>query len=173
MSVPSVGAGAAQPPGEALLRSPAVLNGPPDAVPEAPAGVLRLPDPRRAQLADWAQLVRFCVVGGSGYAINLVVFAALFHQAGAHHQLAALGAFCVAWSSNFVLNKFWTFRRHGIPVAAQAARYLSVSLVALAMNLAILQLLVQAGAPAVLAQAMAIAAVVPINFLLNRRWSFV
>jgi putative flippase GtrA len=36
----------------------------------------------------------------------------------------------------------------------------------------LLELLVQAGSPEVPAQALAIAAVVPINFLLNRRWSF-
>ena len=54
----------------------------------------------------------------------------------------------------------------------QGARYLAVSLVALGLNLIVLELLVQAGMPEVPAQAIAIAAVMPVNFLLNRRWSF-
>jgi putative flippase GtrA len=136
------------------------------------AGVLRPPSLRRAARDDWAQLVRFCAVGASGYVINLAVFSALFILGGAHHLLAAVGAFCVAWCSNFVVNKWWTFRRHALPAHLQAARYLLVSLLGLGLNLIVLQLLVQAGLRETLAQATAIAAVVPVNFLLNRRWSF-
>ena len=54
----------------------------------------------------------------------------------------------------------------------QGARYLAVSLVALGLNLLLLELLIRVGSPEVPAQALAIAAVMPINFLLNRRWSF-
>ena len=60
------------------------------------------------------------------------------------------GAFVVAWTNNFVLNKFWTFQRHGLSGAQQGARYLAVSLVALGLNLIVLELLVSAGSPEVL-----------------------
>jgi len=136
------------------------------------ARVLRAPNIRRARRDDWEQLLRFCVVGGTGYLVNLVVFSLLVHGAGAHYVVAAVGSFCVAWTNNFVLNKFWTFKRHQLSAVAQGARYLAVSLVALAMNLVLLELLVRAGTPEVTAQAIAIAAVMPVNFLLNRRWSF-
>ena len=136
------------------------------------ARVLRVPNIRHAQRADWTQLIRFCVVGASGYLVNLVVFALLVHSAGAHYVLAAIGAFCVAWTNNFFLNKFWTFRQHELSAAQQGARYLAVSLVALAFNLLLLEALVRMGLAEVPAQAIAIAAVMPVNFLLNRRWSF-
>ncbi len=136
------------------------------------ARVLRVPNIRRARRADWNQLVRFCVVGASGYAVNLAVFSLLVHGLGAHHTLAALGAFAVAWTNNFVLNKFWTFQQHGLSAARQGARYLAVSLVALGANLLLLEALVRTGTAEVPAQAIAIAAVMPVNFLLNRRWSF-
>jgi dolichol-phosphate mannosyltransferase len=139
-------------------------------VPEA--RVLRVPNIRHARRADWNQLVRFCVVGASGYLVNLVVFSILVHSLGVHYVLAAIGAFCVAWSNNFVLNKFWTFRQHELSMARQGVRYLAVSLVALAFNLVLLETLVRAGSAEVPAQAIAIAAVMPVNFLLNRRWSF-
>ena len=122
--------------------------------------------------ADWEQLLRFCLVGTSGYLINLSVFAALVHAADIHHVPAAVLSFAVAWTSNFILNKFWTFRRHGLSVLQQGVRYLLVSLFALGINVAILEILVGTGMPEVPAQAFAIAAVMPINFLLNRRWSF-
>lgn len=131
-----------------------------------------MPNIRRAQRADWAQLIRFCVVGASGYLVNLVVFSLLVHAAGAHYVLAAVLAFCVAWTNNFMWNKYWTFRRHGLSAVQQGARYLAVSVVALGLNLVLLELLVRAGLAEVPAQAMAIAAVMPVNFLLNRRWSF-
>ena len=136
------------------------------------ARVLRAPNIRRAQRADWNQLVRFCVVGASGYLVNLVVFSFLVHSVGTHYVPAAIGAFCVAWTNNFVLNKFWTFKQHELSAARQGVRYLAVSLVALAINLILLEVMVRSGSPEVPAQAVAIAAVMPVNFLLNRRWSF-
>ena len=136
------------------------------------ARVLRVPNIRHARRDDWNQLLRFCVVGASGYLVNLVVFTLLVHGTGAHYVVAAVASFCVAWINNFVLNKFWTFNRHGLSPLNQGLRYLAVSVVALAMNLVLLELLVRAGTPEVPAQAIAIAAVMPVNFLLNRRWSF-
>jgi len=145
-------------------------SAPPPAVPEA--RILRAPNIRRAQRGDWHQLLRFCVVGATGYLVNLAVFSALVYGAGTHHALAAVGAFAVAWTSNFVFNKFWTFKQHGLSALQQGMRYLAVSLVALGLNLVLLEVLVRAGTAELLAQAIAIAAVMPVNFLLNRRWSF-
>ena len=105
-------------------------------MPSAEARVLRVPNIRRAQREDWQQLIRFCVVGASGYFVNLAVFTTLVHAAGAHYALSAVIAFCVAWTNNFLWNKYWTFRRHGLSAMQQGARYLAVSLVALGLNLA-------------------------------------
>ena len=134
--------------------------------------LLALPNLRRTSPDDWAQLVRFCLVGSSGYLINLAIYTVLFAGAGAHYGGAAVVAFCVAWTSNFVLNKHWTFRRHGLSTLQQGARNFTVSLIGLALNLVFLFILVEAGMPEVPAQAIAIAAVTPVSFLLNRRWSF-
>lgn len=134
--------------------------------------MLKLPSPRRAKRDDWAQLARFCAVGASGYLVNLTVFYLLFERGGTHRLAAAIGAFCVAWASNFVLNKFWTFRRHDRSAVLQGVRYLAASLIGLGLNLLVLEALVAAGVRELPAQAIAIAAVTPVNFLLNRRWSF-
>lgn len=134
--------------------------------------VFRVPRVRGNSRGAWGQLLRFCVVGASGYVVNLAVFAALVHGAGAHHLTAAIGAFLVAWTNNFILNKYWTFQRHSLTATQQGIRYMAVSLVALGFNLVLLEALIRAGVPELPAQALAIALVMPVNFLLNRRWSF-
>ena len=123
--------------------------------------------------ANWSQLVRFATVGASGYVINLAVFAALLHGAGADKGIAATAAFIVALSNNFVWNRLWTFRASEVHAGFQAARFCVVSCAAFAFNLVVLYTLVDGlGLPAVPAQAIAIATATPLNFIGNKLWSF-
>jgi putative flippase GtrA len=123
--------------------------------------------------ANWMQLVKFALVGGSGYVVNLVVFALLAEVAGLHHIPAAVGAFCVAVTNNFLLNRHWTFRARDGHAGFQAARFFAVSLVGLAFNLVVLELLVSvAELPEVPAQALAVAMAMPVNFIGNKLWTF-
>jgi dolichol-phosphate mannosyltransferase len=121
---------------------------------------------------DWMRVLRFCVVGGSGYVVNLLVFAALVHGADMHYVPAAILSFCVAVTNNFLLNKYWTFQRHDERAHTQGIRYLLVSLLALGLNLLLLQGLVTLGLSDVPANALAVIAVTPVNFLVNHRWTF-
>ena len=57
-------------------------------------------------------------------------------------------------------------------VGYQGLRFLVVSTLALAANLTVLHLLVQPGLGKVLAQAIAIIVVTPLNFVGNKLWSF-
>jgi putative flippase GtrA len=123
--------------------------------------------------ASWWQLVKFGIVGGSGYLINLVVFALLAGSLGLHHSLAALGAFAVAVTSNFVWNRYWTFGPGDGSAGFQAARFFAVSVGALVLNLAVLELLIAGGGVGDLtAQAIAVAVAMPFNFLGNKLWTF-
>lgn len=145
---------------------------PPAAVPSTPAGRARvLAALRRPQ--NWVQLVQFCAIGSIGAGINLAVYTALVHGAGVHYILAATASFVVAVTNNYLLNRWWTFRRHRGSVAQQGARFLVVSLLALGANLLIVLLLVEsAGLPKVPAQVLAIVLVTPVNFVGNKLWSF-
>jgi dolichol-phosphate mannosyltransferase len=123
--------------------------------------------------ANWLQLVRFGLVGLTGYVVNLAVFAALVHGAQVDYRVAATGAFLVAVANNFLWNRGWTFRAREGHAGFQAARFLVVSVAAFLVNLVLLHLLVEvAGLAAVPAQALAIAAATPLNFLGNKLWSF-
>ena len=121
---------------------------------------------------NWLQLARFCMVGASGFAINLGVYAVLVHGVGLHYLLAATGSFLVAVTSNYTWNRLWTFRRERGHVGYQGLRFLIVSTIALGANLLVLYLLVELGAGKVPAQAAAIVLVTPLNFVGNKLWSF-
>jgi putative flippase GtrA len=121
---------------------------------------------------NWVQLAKFCAVGGSGYVINLAVYTALLKWAGLHYLGAAVVSFCAAVSNNYWWNRHWTFRGQRGHFAYQGMRFVVVSIVALVANLIILQVLVGLGVDKVLAQAIAIVLVTPLNFVGNKLWSF-
>ena len=122
--------------------------------------------------ANWEELVKFCVVGASGYAVNLVVYTLLLEGAGFHYVPAAIGSFLVAVTNNYLWNRAWTFRHQRGHVVLQGARFFVVSTLALGANLVVLHLLVSAGLGEVVAQAIAIVLVTPVNFVGNKLWSF-
>ena len=122
--------------------------------------------------ANWAQLVKFGLVGGSGYLVNLAVFALMIGPLGLHHVAAAVVAFCVAVSNNFFWNRRWTFAGAD-ERSFQGARFLAVSLMALGVNLALLELLVgPVGLAPLPSQAIAVATAMPVNFVGNKLWTF-
>jgi putative flippase GtrA len=122
---------------------------------------------------NWLQLAKFGLVGGSGYLINLGVFAVLVGSLGVHHLVAAVGAFSVAVTSNFLWNRYWTFAAGDGHAGFQAARFFAVSLASLGLNLVVLEALVGSHSVGELgAQAIAVAVAMPFNFLGNRLWTF-
>ena len=143
------------------------------AITGAPVTPRRRVDAALRRRANWEQLVKFCVVGASGYVVNLVVYTLLLRGAGLHYVLAAIGSFLVAVTNNYVWNRRWTFRGQRGHVVFQWLRFLVVSTLALAANLLVLYVLVEAGlSDAIVAQAIAIVLVTPVNFVGNKLWSF-
>jgi putative flippase GtrA len=163
--------------------------GPVEASPEAEVGRAEAPTRVRARLraehevgrvrrglrhpANWFQLGRFSIVGGTGYVINLVVYSALVEAFSVHYIPAAMLAFCVAVTNNFLLNRHWTFKATHGRATFQAPRFLAVSLIALGFNLLVLELLVGLGGlHKIVGQAAAVLAATPLNFTGNKLWSF-
>jgi putative flippase GtrA len=121
---------------------------------------------------NWVQLAKFSAVGASGYVVNLAVYALLLKWAGLHYLGAAFCSFLVAVANNYWWNRHWTFRGQRGHFAYQGMRFAVVSAVALAGNLVVLRVLVGLGLGKLVAQAIAIVAVTPLNFLGNKLWSF-
>ncbi|MFI5005047.1 MAG: GtrA family protein [Solirubrobacterales bacterium] len=123
--------------------------------------------------ANWLQLVRFGIVGGSGFVVNLAVYALCMHALGIDYRVSAVAAWLIAVLNNFLLNRHWTFGAAAGSVRFQAIRFFVVSLVAFGCSLLLLTVLVEsAGIAKVPAQALAVAASMPLNFLGNKLWSF-
>jgi putative flippase GtrA len=122
--------------------------------------------------SNWEQLAKFCTVGAAGYVVNLVVYTMLLEWVGLHYIPAAIGSFLVAVANNYTLNRVWTFRVERGHVGAQGWRFLVVSTISLLANLAVLHLMVTAGVGKIVAQAVAIILVTPLNFVGNKLWSF-
>jgi putative flippase GtrA len=123
--------------------------------------------------ANWLQLIRFGLVGASGFVVNLLVYALCVHALGIPYQVAAVLSWLVAVLNNFVLNRHWTFDASAGRLHFQALRFFAVSLLAFLFGLLLLTVFVEAGGMAkVPAQAIAIVASMPLNFLGNKLWSF-
>jgi putative flippase GtrA len=158
-------------------RSTRELSYPPTPVDSSSAEVSVGPSRGRVNAAlrrrrNWEQLLKFCVVGATGYVVNLGVFAFLVRGLDVHYIPAAVLSFLVAVTNNYTWNRLWTFRDQRGHVAYQGMRFLVVSTLALGANLLVLQLLVDAGLDKIAAQAIAIVVVTPVNFVGNKLWSF-
>src|SRR5579875_1611123 len=95
------------------------------------------------------------------------------HLRGADYRLSAAIAWVVSVLNNFWLNRHWTFRvRHAHPVR-QGVRFFTISLLVFGFSYLVLIGLVEgAGMTKVLAQAIAVAAGTPLNFVGQKLWSF-
>ena len=140
------------------------------AVPVAPA--VDVGGLRRLVTSLGPSFTRYCIVGGSGYLVNAGVFWAAVRAL--PYPVAFALAFAVAATSNFCLNRRWTFAssRHR-RAAHQFGRFLAVSVLALVSDLALLSLIVESALlPELLAALVAIAFTTPVSFGANRLWTF-
>ena len=134
-----------------------------------------------SRLPHWArQFIKFALVGGSGTLVNLGVFSLIIFvwvKASGHRPLvvelfATAAAFCVAVVSNFTLNRRWTFRHQG-PIVQHFGRFFLVSLVGMGLNvLSYAALHGGLGIQEHLSELLAIAIVMPLNFVGSKWWAF-
>ncbi len=126
------------------------------------------------------QFIKFCFVGASGVLVNLAVFnltlLAWRLVAGdtptAAKYLGNLLGFVVSVLTNYYLNRRWTFRSSGA-VSSELPKFVTVSIAAYLVNLLVFTMALHVlHLSDNLSQLVAIACVMPINFVLNKLWSF-
>ena len=119
-----------------------------------------------------AQPARFLVVGAAGYGVNLLTFALLV-GAGVKYVLASVVSYVVSNALMYLGNRYFTFRLGNEGFWSAYARYLLVGLVVVAMNAAVLALLVEGlGLDETVAQALSLLAVTPAAYVMFKRWTF-
>jgi putative flippase GtrA len=157
-------------------RVPAPSRARSAAEPDRPAVQIRLHTRVRHGVRkphNWLQLIRFGAVGTTGYVVNLGVFAFCVHVAVIDYRVSAMIAWIVSVLNNFWWNRHWTFAAKRARPLPQAVRFFAVSALAFGLTYGVLVALVSgAGVTKVLAQAIAVAAGTPLNFVGQKLWSF-
>ena len=119
------------------------------------------------------QFVRFAIVGILNTGIHYSVFLVLLRIATMHYLLASVAGYCTGLMNSYVLNRVWTFESHGSLKRREFAKFVSVNIVALAVNTATLKWFVfcMKLAPEI-GQVFAIVFSLTVNFLGNKLWTF-
>lgn len=128
---------------------------------------------RHRALAE--QFTRFSVVGGIVTVVDFSTYVALTRGTaffGRHLLTSAAIAFSVALTSSFILNTFWTFRAGRDRWLSRAPSFFAVGLIGIAINMAVLSLLISGGVYDLLAKVFAILVSLVWNFTGQRRLTF-
>jgi dolichol-phosphate mannosyltransferase len=120
------------------------------------------------------EFVKFGIVGGIGTLINIVILYLLTEKAGVYYLISAIFSFFVAMSSNFILNKIWTFKEGvNLGIGKKYLQFGLVSVSALLVNLFFLYIFTEVlGIYYIISQILAIGIALIINFLGNKIWTF-
>lgn len=82
----------------------------------------------------FAQLLKFCVVGASGVIVDFSITYLLKERLRVNKYISNSVGFICAASTNFILNRLWTFSSTDPNVAGQYFQFIAISLVGLAIN---------------------------------------
>ena len=91
------------------------------------------------------KLIKFCVVGASGMAVDFGFTGLLKEKFKANKYLSNSVGFILAASSNYVLNRIWTFESQNSAIVTEYFSFLIISLIGLGFNNFFLYLLHEKG----------------------------
>lgn len=118
------------------------------------------------------QFVRFLLVGGVATALQYAILIILVQAGMASVITASTTGFVISAIANYAMNRRFTFRTDAAHTQA-FPRFLTVALIGLAINAALIWLLnSELGAHYLVAQLMATIVTLAWNFSLNRLWTF-
>ena len=131
---------------------------------------------KRSRLSLFAKhAAKYYAVGASGILVNLGLLYYLTEYVGLWYFLSYALAISVSITSNFVLNKFWTFidSIDSQRIIVMYVKFVSVSMLGMAVQLGSIYVLVESLIIYyMLAALISICIAGAINFIINRRWTF-
>jgi putative flippase GtrA len=80
------------------------------------------------------KFLKFGVVGFSGMVIDFLVTFLLKEKLGIHRYIASSSGFIVAATSNYILNRIWTFQSTSEGIALEYGSFIMVSVIGLGIN---------------------------------------
>ena len=119
------------------------------------------------------QYLKYFVVGSLGTLINLIVLYFSVELVGLPYLFGGALGFTLGVTSNYFLNKEWTFYDKGSVTFKQYRRYLYVSLIGLIGGTSLLYLFVEfLGLWYLFSQIISIIIMGIVSFILHRFWTF-
>ncbi|MBI9034919.1 MAG: GtrA family protein [Bacteroidales bacterium] len=119
------------------------------------------------------KFIRFCVVGFSGVFVDFGFTYISKERMGIQKYLSNAIGFSIAASSNYVLNRIWTFHSENPDIASEYLLFIFFSLIGLGINTVVLWLLVsKAKWNFYFSKLFAIGAVTVWNFVVNYLFTF-
>jgi len=140
-------------------------------------GSMKTEKEKRTSVLFLSKAARFYTVGATGLLINYVVSILLSKGIISdfwYVQASVIGIF-VSVTSNFILNKIWTFEDRNIITKNTLKQYVffvGLSAVGAVIQLTLLYIFVQSGFQYALSLILAVASASVSNFLLNKKWTF-
>jgi dolichol-phosphate mannosyltransferase len=131
---------------------------------------------RGSRLSRFAkQAAKYYAVGASGVLVNLGLLFYLTEYVGLWYFLSYTLAISASITSNFILNKFWTFRdsTNSQRTIVMYVKFASVSFLGMGIQLGSVYFLVESlSVYYMLAALISISIAGAINFIINRSWTF-
>ena len=119
------------------------------------------------------QFIKFCVVGGTGVVVDFGITFLFKEKLKLNKYIANSLGFMAAASTNYLLNRWWTFRSHDPEVAQQYVQFVGISAIGLILNNIIIYLLNdKARLNFYLSKLIAIGLVTLWNFFMNYFFTF-
>jgi len=120
------------------------------------------------------EFFKFAFVGLIGTFVNIAILYLLTESLGIYYIFSAVISFIVAMTSNFILNKIWTFKENiGEKTLIKYGKFFIISLIGLAVNLVFLYIFTDLfGIYYIISQILAIGISLTINFIGNKFWTF-
>jgi putative flippase GtrA len=94
------------------------------------------------ELLFW-EFLKFCIVGFSGMIVDFGTTWLLKEKVKINKYIANSSGFVLAATSNYLLNRFWTFHSENVKVATEYLTFIMISVVGLGINNAVVYLLTE------------------------------
>ncbi len=119
------------------------------------------------------KFLKFGVVGFSGVFVDFGFTYLFKEKLKVQKYISNAVGFTIAASSNYILNRIWTFKSHNPEIAMEYTRFLGISLIGLLINTLVIYLLVsKTKMNFYLAKLIAIFIVTIWNFVVNLNYTF-
>lgn len=111
--------------------------------------------------------IKYCIVGLSGVVVDFSITYLFKEIVGINKYVASMLGFSIACTSNYVLNRVWTFANENPEILKQYISFLIISIIGLLLNSLFLYLFIRIKVRFYISKGFAIVLVTMCNYIAN------